>query len=350
MFPLVATLAIAAPDVAEISGGAGHSCLARGDGAVQCWGGLDHATLLAGGEPATLIPTPVSGIDAVHQISAGGDNLTCAIRGAGEVWCWSVHAPPARVTGLVAAQVSVGNGHACAVAPGGTVHCWGFNGRGQLGDGTTTNRDAPVQVLGIDDATQVAAGFYHTCARRRTGRVACWGHDGFGQLGGGTVADAVPTPVPVRELEDAVQVDAGSFHTCALSRDGQVACWGSNRSGQLGDGTRGASVVPVGIPTLRDAARLDLGMDHGCAVRRSGEVWCWGSNEVGQLGNRATTDHLAPVRVEGVDAVTVSAGHQHTCALERSGHVSCWGQNFSGQLGDGQRTPHARPAPIVLGP
>lgn len=95
-----------------------------------------------------------------------------------------------------ATQVAVGVYHACALLNDRSVRCWGGNAFGQLGDGTTTDRDAPVRVEGLPPAAQIVAGARHTCARSVEGRVLCWGANGDGQLGDGTT-DARSRPVAV---------------------------------------------------------------------------------------------------------------------------------------------------------
>jgi alpha-tubulin suppressor-like RCC1 family protein len=123
------------------------------------------------------------------------------------------------------------------------VWCWGFNGDGEVGDGTTVDRASPVQVTGIFNAVQIATGESHSCAALQDGSVECWGSDLQGQVGdgsGGGMTGRVLTPVPVRTLAGAVVEIASnsvSFYTCARLDSGAVQCWGSNSSGNIGDGT-----------------------------------------------------------------------------------------------------------------
>lgn len=127
----------------------------------------DAASVAAPKTPIARNGPPVSAL-------AAGRGTTCAVR-EGEVWCWGqalgitdldrVMVVPTRVENLKAVtSVSVSSAHACAVLAGGSVRCWGDNRWGQLGDGTTTERKAPVAVRGISGATQVAAAQHHTCA------------------------------------------------------------------------------------------------------------------------------------------------------------------------------------------
>ena len=132
--------------------------------------------------------------------------------------------------------------HTCAILDDGSVSCWGSNNYGQLGDGTTTDRNTPTQTssLGTDrTAVAITAGDYHTCAILDDGSVSCWGCNNYGQLGDGTTTDR-NTPTQTSSLgtdRTAVAITAGAYHTCAILDDGSVSCWGDNGYGQLGDGT-----------------------------------------------------------------------------------------------------------------
>src|SRR6185503_10543396 len=105
------------------------------------------------------------------------------------------------------------------------VKCWGRNSSGQLGDGTTTNRNTPVHVSGLtNDISAIAAGYDHTCALTTSGGVKCWGENAYGQLGDGTTTDSY-TPVEVNGLASGVSaVTVGLSHTCALMISGGVKC------------------------------------------------------------------------------------------------------------------------------
>jgi len=209
------------------------------------------------------------------------------------------------------------------------VRCWGSNTQGQLGDGTLADSPAPVQVSSLgSDVIAVAAGGNHTCALSAQGRVRCWGSNAQGQLGDGTQIDS-SLPVEVRGLESRVTaIAAGGRHTCALSAEGRVWCWGANDDGQLGNKTKKTSLLPVGVDGLAGGmAAIAAGDGHTCALTGGGGLKCWGRNDFGQLGNKTKKTSLIPVDVTGLGSgmAAITAGGGHTCALSGAGAVECWG-------------------------
>lgn len=231
--------------------------------------------------------------------------------------------------------VVAGYGFTCALRESGAADCWGYNVRGQLGDGTVDNRSRPARVSGLS-ATVIDLGDDHTCARISTGAVHCWGSNEFLQLGDSTAMAQRNVPGPVGGIADAQDIAMGFAHGCALRAGGSVACWGLNEDGQLGDNTRTNRSVPVPVMGLSDAEEIVAGHGHTCARRSGGSVVCWGDNIRGQLGDGSTTDALTPVVVMGItDAVELAAGDAHTCARLPSGGVVCWGYNVDNELGDG---------------
>ena len=193
----------------------------------------------------------------------------------------------------------------------------------------------------------VVAGAAHTCVLDR-GELSCWGQNRFGEVGDGTRERRIkPQKVPGFK-GNVISVVAGYSHTCALTTFGKVYCWGDNRFGQLGDGTLNSSYVPVPTPISRNVVSIAAGQYHSCALLDDGTAKCWGSNRRGQLGNGLAEASATPVQVAdlGGKAREIAAGAAHTCAFLQGGVVKCWGFNSSGQLGDGTLTDRPLPTPV----
>jgi alpha-tubulin suppressor-like RCC1 family protein len=345
-----------------IATGQAHSCALKQNGAVTCWGNNGGGQL--GSEGASqVIPRTIPGWFGVVALSAGSFH-TCALQQAGTVACWGnnydrqlgagtaadMSVSPVTLpdlTNLVA--VSAGYRHTCVMARSGSAACWGSNSAGQLGNaGASDPSPSPVAVSGLTNALALSAGGAHTCALTVDGAVLCWGRNQSGQLGHDSAGAPSASPLTVLGLTDAVALSGGADHTCALQRDGAVLCWGSNGSGQLGSGSGGGiSASPVPVLGLSDAVAISAGESHVCAVRRSGGVACWGGNTYGQLGTGNFDDAASALAVRNItDAIAVSSSTFHTCALRRNGGVLCWGANADGQVGIG--TPANTPTPVPV--
>ncbi|MFO0683381.1 MAG: hypothetical protein U0234_15090 [Sandaracinus sp.] len=266
-------------------------------GRASCWGGAGAVLDAAPREVATAV-----------RVLAPSSAFTCAIAEDASVLCWGqgTHGElgrgaarsdptPLHVDGALAAvSLTVGEQHACAALADGHVRCWGSNASGQLGVSGTEDRLSPVEVAGISDARAVVAGLAHTCALHMNGAVSCWGAGRDGQLGAGA-AVASETPLQVRGLSGIVEVVAGVAHTCARGSGGEVWCWGANRWGQLAADDPEPHATPVRVEGVV-ATGLAAGSTHTCALVEGG-VACWGSDASGQLGDGATLTSSTPVLV-----------------------------------------------------
>ncbi|MBI3041677.1 MAG: Ig-like domain repeat protein, partial [Betaproteobacteria bacterium] len=233
--------------------------------------------------------------------------------------------------------------HALAVKADGTLLSWGWNGYGQLGDGTTTNRSKAVRVDGITGVAKAAASERATIVLKSDGTV--WV---LGDLVGDNVAR--PVPAQVVGLSGITAVAAGDFHALALKSDGTVWAWGNNSNGQLGNNSTTARAVPVQVGGLSGVVAIAAGQDSSYAVKSDGTVWAWGYNGYGQLGDNTVTQRLLPVQVSGLTGVSaIAAGRRHAVALATGGTVWGWGYNSDGELGIGSATaPQLTPVQVSI--
>ncbi len=355
--------------VIAIAAGSSHTCALTSAGGIKCWGRNSYGQLGDGTTTARLTPVDVSGLTSnVAAIDAGWGH-TCALTTAGGAKCWGANLDgqlgdgsngwkpnptPVDVVGLssgVAAITTAGD-HTCALTTTGGAKCWGNNREGQLGDGTSTMRLTPVDVVGLGSGVAaIDAGGSHTCALTTIGGVKCWGGNYSGGIGDGTTADRL-TPVDVIGMGNGILVIAAglSGHTCAVAPAGGLKCWGSNEYGQLGDGTLPRRLTPVDVVGLTGGmAVIAAGDRHGCARTNVGAVRCWGANGSGQLGDGTRTTRPAPVSVVGLSGgvAAITTGGNHTCALTVAGGVKCWGDNGYGQLGDGTTVDRLTPVDVA---
>ncbi|MBN2116321.1 MAG: hypothetical protein JW730_07115 [Anaerolineales bacterium] len=343
-----------------------HTCALTSSGGAKCWSINGNGQLGDGTNTSRTTPVNVSGLTSGVASIATGQYHTCAVTTSGGAKCWGLNGEgqlgqgavsqgsntPLNVSGLTSRVTTIvtGSNHSCALTSSGGVKCWGKNANGQVGDGTTTLRAAPVNVNGLTSGvTAIAAGNNHTCAVTSAGGVKCWGINSSGQLGDSTTTQRL-TPVDVSELSDVVAISAGDSHTCALTTSGGIKCWGSNGSGRLGDGTYTNSSTPVDVSGLTSGVSVvSAGGSHTCAVMSDGIAKCWGNNYYGQLGDGTKTYHNTPVDVSGLTggATTITAGSSHTCAVTTSGGAKCWGESIYGQLGDGALSYRSAPAYVI---
>jgi alpha-tubulin suppressor-like RCC1 family protein len=299
--------------IAAIAVGGSHACALTVDGSMQCWG-KNVSGQLGGGFTANSNPVPVQVKninDPIRAIALGND-YTCVLTGSGGVKCWGWNYSgqlgngtntdsimPVDVIGLSSgvAAISARASTTCALMDGGAVKCWGWNATGQLGDGTSTDSNVPVNVKGLTSGMEsISVGFDHACALTDKGGAKCWGDNLYGQLGNGTTSQSEP-PVDVSEpASDFLDISAGDAVTCARTKAGGVKCWGLDTYGFLGKvppfTKRSQPVDLVGLSS--GVAFLEVGLDYGCTISVDGIVKCWGSNSDGQLGDGTHQDRSVP--------------------------------------------------------
>ena len=296
-----------------------HACAIRG-GAAYCWGASTSET-------------------------GGG------WRGQGSVTTYEVRVPNAVAGGLSFASVSVSRRHSCALTPAGQAYCWGQNGLGQLGDGTTTTRTSPVAVQGgIAFASLAPSASSHSCGLTAAGRAYCWGYNGAGQLGDGTTTNRT-APVAVGGGLTFARLGVGTNHTCGITAAGAAYCWG--------DGSYMGNIVPPQtivnatspVPVLGGVKFAAIGAGHllggTCGITAAGHPHCWGERaNLAMPGTALWTPAATPTSFA---FASIAPGHRHSCGIDTDGAAYCWGENGSGQLGDGSTTGRTQPTAVSGG-
>ncbi len=191
-------------------------------------------------------------------------------------------------------------------------------------------------------AKTIVAGALHTCVITSEDRVKCWGAAG---AIGDEALDERNSPADVAGLTSTpVALTAGLVHTCARLDTGTVECWGLNT---IGDGTNKLATKATPVSQLERVTSVASGGVHACAVADGG-VKCWGTDVHGQQGTNGGGTRLSPGDVPGLlyDVVAVTSGDFHSCAVLKDGGVRCWGYNTAGECGDGTFQA-LKPAPVV---
>jgi alpha-tubulin suppressor-like RCC1 family protein len=257
----------------------------------------------------------------------------------------------------VACSPSLNNGHTAVIKINGTLWTWGFNGQGQLGNNTTTQRPTPSTTFaGGNNWKQVSCGSEHTSAIKTDGTLWTWGLNSYGELGiniAGLNTNGRTTPVTTfAGGTNWKQVFCGSQHTAAIKTDGTLWVWGRNSYGQLGNNTTTNRSTPVttfaGGTNWKQVA---AGGFHTAAIKTDGTLWTWGRNHQGQLGDNTTTQRNTPVTTfaGGTNWKQVSSARIHSAAIKTDGTLWAWGFNGNGQLGDNTVTQRLTPITTFSG-
>tara|TARA_Y100000590_G_scaffold337462_1_gene384454 strand:+ start:466 stop:2172 length:1707 start_codon:yes stop_codon:yes gene_type:complete len=364
----------------SISVGGAHVCGLTTDGKAYCWGKNDYGQLGGGNTTNLSNPGLVEGGHTWESISARWSHA-CALKANDRAYCWGWNyigqlgdgtkadrLSPTSVTGGVEEggysfkSIATGGNHTCALKADGKAYCWGYNRRGQLGDGTggddTHNNDrlSPTLVAGGHSFESISGGRDHACGLKADGKAYCWGFNQYGQLGDGTNLDHKSVPTLVVGGYSFESISAGGNHTCGVATDGKAYCWGFNSSGQLGELTTTNLSSPNLVVGWHTWQSISAGGNHTCGVATDGKTYCWGNNEYGQLGNGKigiTTNRAIPTFVEGGHTwqwsyQSISSGYSHTCGLATDNKAYCWGNNEYGQLGDGTTTDRLQSTGVVI--
>jgi alpha-tubulin suppressor-like RCC1 family protein len=351
--------------IASLSSTKNHVCINQITGEIYCWGDGSHGQLGTGSTNYfATVPQPSKGSTAYNPIRdtyyvVAATSHTCSLTNSGKVYCWGegednrlgygstsdqispqlAPFPAHRTVEMIATHES----HNCAITDNGEVYCWGNNTDGQIGMGyKSSNQGHPTQVNlpGNRMAVAISVGDSFSCAVLDNGSITCWGGNDLGQLGDGTNANSTQPGQHTILGQNAITVSSGKSHSCAILVTGEVACWGQNNMGQLGDSSLNDQATPVivQLPSSKNAIMIDVGISHTCAIMDDGSMYCWGLNADGQLGDGTNSSHQSiPVQSQlpsNKSAVIVAVGNAHTCILTNDSAIHCIGSNSLGQFGD----------------
>ncbi len=249
--------------ISQISSGNKHSCALAGNVA-HCWG--DNSSGQLG--------TSLVGV----QVLRAGGAQSCGISDNRSVYCWGVNygASPTLIASIdEALGLDVGTSEACAIIDNRSVVCW-------------QNASSIQTVANLSNAVQVSVGHGHACATRQDGQAMCWGQNDQGQLGDNSTTTPADNHTAVLvDMDQVARIEAGGKHTCAITEDHRIRCWGQSTSGQLGSGQNSNPVLEPEFGYVsggfNDVTDLALGKNHSCLQRKDGEVYCWGNNDAGQV-------------------------------------------------------------------
>ncbi|WP_165972067.1 S-layer homology domain-containing protein [Paenibacillus piri] len=358
-----------------VAGGGDHTVALKSDGTVWAWGNNYSGKLGDGSNINRASPVQVSGLCGVVAITAGWWH-NAALKNDGTVWIWgnnqygqlgngtnTASFVPVQVNALSeVAAIAAGSFHTVALKNDGTVWTWGNNYSGELGyktnpaNGTVGYNPKPLQVSGLIDVKAIAAGFGvgdtsgYTAALKNDGTVWTWGSNRYAQLGYGTNRyNNTPnyTPEQVPDVSGVDSIALGAIHAVVLKNDGAVWAWGSNGSGQLGDGTTTSGLSPVKVlislnpkQELSGVVSIAATGEHTMALLNDGTVRTWGKNDDGQLGDRTSQGRSLAMKPDlNGNFVSIGSGWNHSMAVKEDGSVWMWGNNYYRQLGYDTSTP-----------
>src|SRR5690554_993922 len=355
----------------SISAGVNHSVALGSDGNAYAWGDNSAGQLGDGTNTDSNTPVQVQAPAGVTFTSInGGGYHSVALGSDGNAYAWGDNSAgqlgdgtnthsntPVQVqapAGVTFTSINGAGYPPVALGSDGNAYAWGDNSAGQLGDGTNTDSNTPVQVQAPAGVTftSINGGGYHSVALGSDGNAYAWGDNSAGQLGDGTNTDS-NTPVQVQAPAGVTftSINGGGYHSVALGSDGNAYAWGDNSAGQLGDGTNTHSNTPVQVqaPAGVTFTSINGGGYHSVALGSDGNAYAWGDNSAGQLGDGTNTHSNTPVQVQapaGVTFTSISGGLYHSVALGSDGNAYAWGANWDGQLGDGTNTNSPTPLQV----
>jgi alpha-tubulin suppressor-like RCC1 family protein len=264
--------------------------------------------------------------------------------GNGNASAADVTAPAQITTGTTYTAITAGAIHSLAIDSDGNLWAWGWGGAGRVGNGATTgNVTTPTQVSTGTTYTAIAAGHTHSLAIDSDGELWAWGYDGNGQLGNGSTSiDDITTPTQLSTGTTWTEITAGNNYSLALDAGGNIWAWGAASYGQLGNGASAGNITtPLQVSTGTVYTTVAAGTYHSLALDAGGNMWAWGYDDYGQVGNGSASAANVTVPEQtstGTVYAAIAAGNYHSVAVDSNGNLWAWGYDARGQVGNGTPT------------
>jgi alpha-tubulin suppressor-like RCC1 family protein len=245
-----------------------------------------------------------------------------------------------------------------AIKTDGTLWGWGANYKGELGDGTTSNRSSPVQISGGgNNWKQVSCGGQHSSAIKTDGTLWSWGWNYQGELGNNENGISALKSSPVQTVAGGTNwksVSCSEYNVAAIKTDGTLWGWGNNAYDNLGISYDIAPSTSSPVQTVAGGTNWKSVCSapyFSAAIKTDGTLWTWGYNYRGQLGDGTTVNKSSPVQTVagGTNWKQVTIGFDFMLAIKSDGTAWGWGRNNYGQLGDGTDANKSSPVQVVGG-
>lgn len=294
---------------------------------------------------AATFTTPACNPDLALPAIAAGNNHSLYLKSDGTVWSVGdnyggqlgdgtrlyktvLRLVMSGVKAIAAGSASIGT-HSLFLKTDGTVWAVGENGNGELGDGTTDDKEIPIQIL--TGVKAISAGRFHSLFLKTDGSVWATGSNFNGRLGNGLATGSTLTPVQV--LTGVQAISAGGNHSLFLKTNGSLWATGENAHGQLGLAPSAPVLTPVQVVS-NGVQAISAGLNHSLYINSLGTAWAMGSNSDGQIGNGSSSLSVFPAIQVMTSVKAIAAAETHSLFLKANGTAWATGDNFDGRLGD----------------
>ena len=324
-------------DIHQISFSNSHTLALSNDGSLFSWGYNRHGQLGIGTYESKVNPTKNDYLRNVKMVISEV-NYSLDLKNDGTVWSWgdfqnkyehihlidstnSLLPIPTQIQSLENIEkIASGAAHAIALKSDGSLWVWGNNNNEQLSDETTSYLSKPVCLTSISDVKDIAASSNQSLVLKNDGTVYSLGDTG---------------PLLIDGLSHIIAIAAGENHKIALKNDGSVWTWGSNSSGQLGNGSIDSRNSPKQITSLSGIISIAAGSSHSMALDSEGSVWAWGANVKGQLGDGTEFMKLTPIKIQTLKNVqSIFAESNTSAAITTENELWLWGDSNNSQVPD----------------